>query len=157
LGTNKENNDVACPKCSSENSADAKFCSNCGFNFTASSTKRKFDGSAALLLAGSLYLLLGIALNQLIQADIRLAIPAVLSGLLGLYAAYALMKGQANKATFSTALISIALGLGLTFLIFLIGVVPIVTNQSLLGVTGAAWIIYALAAFWLYRDTRSTS
>lgn len=125
---------------------------------TTSSDKRNFDGSVALLLAGSIYLLLAIAFNQAIfQTDVY-AIPASvlggISAILGLYAAYALNKGNASRGIFAAALTAVVLGFAITLLVFLIGLIPISTGASLLGITGSAWVIYALAGYWLYRNSR---
>ena len=151
LETDKVTEGVVCPRCGFKNLSGAKFCSSCGLSFKPT-LKGRFDGSVALLFAGSIYLLFGIAFNQLMQEIPYFWIPAVVSGLLGLYAAYQLNKGQGNKATFAVALTSIIIGLVVTVLLFLVGIIPIANGNSFLGLTGAPWIIFALAAFWLYRD-----
>ena len=123
---------------------------------------RKYDGTVALLLAGSIYLLLGIAFNWIFKTYLEFTILALISSLLGLYAAVMLIRGQASKATIVVSLTAIGIGLAITLYIFAAGVVPIIPTSAgipgdLQGLPGAPWVIYALAAYWLYRNSRQST
>jgi hypothetical protein len=148
LETNKVTEGVVCPRCGFKNLSGAKFCSSCGLSFKPT-LKGRFDGSVALLLAGSFYLLISLLFNAIIQQVWYFAVPAAVSGLLGLYAANQMYKGQMKAATFAIALTSVVIGFAVTLIVFLIGL-------GIQGVFGPAWIIFALTGYWLYRSRSSS-
>jgi hypothetical protein len=138
---------VRCGKCGFENPPDLKFCGNCGASFSVVLETPRFEGLALLHIAGSLYLLLSLAFNALVQASPAFIILHASSALLGLYAGYRFYTGRASKYLKIVSPLAIALGLTSTSILFLLGL-------AIRGVIGPAWIIFLVNAWALWRDRR---
>lgn len=144
MESEKKAESVKCPECGFENLLGAKFCSSCGLSFKPAA-KGRFDAIVALLLVGSFYLFVSLVFNAIMQQVWYFSVPAAVSGLLGLYAAYRLNRGEGNAAAFASAATSVGVGFAVTFLIFLIGL-------DIMGVFGPAWVIFVATGYWLYRS-----
>jgi hypothetical protein len=138
---------VRCGKCGFENPPDLKFCGNCGARLSVVLETPRFEGLALLHIAGSLYLLLSLAFNALVQAIPAFIILHASSALLGLYAGYRFYTGRASKYLKIVSPLAIALGLTSTSILFLLGL-------AIRGVIGPAWIIFLVNAWALWRDRR---
>jgi hypothetical protein len=138
---------VSCEKCGFENPPGLKFCGNCGARLSSSLEIARFEGLALLHIAGSLYLLLSLASNALVQASPAFITLHASSALLGLYAGYRLYTGRAGKYLKIVSPLAIALGLASTLTLFLLGL-------TIRGVVGPAWIIFLVNAWALWRDRR---
>lgn len=138
---------VRCGKCGFENPPDLKFCGNCGARLSVVLETPRFEGLALLHIAGSLYLLLSLAFNALVQAIPAFIILHASSALLGLYAGYRFYTGRASKYLKIVSPLAIALGLTSTSILFLLGL-------AIRGVIGPAWIIFLVNAWALWRDRK---
>jgi hypothetical protein len=138
---------VGCGKCGFENPPDLKFCGNCGARLSVVLETPRFEGLALLHIAGSLYLLLSLAFNALVQASPAFIILHASSALLGLYAGYRFYTGRASKYLKIVSPLAIALGLTSTSILFLLGL-------AIRGVIGPAWIIFLVNAWALWRDRK---
>jgi hypothetical protein len=138
---------VRCGKCGFENPPDLKFCGNCGASLSVVLETPRFEGLALLHIAGSLYLLLSLAFNALVQASPAFIILYASSALLGLYAGYRFYTGRASKYLKIVSPLAIALGLTSTSILFLLGL-------AIRGVIGPAWIIFLVNAWALWRDRK---
>jgi hypothetical protein len=138
---------VRCGKCGFENPPDLKFCGNCGARLSVVLEAPSFEGLALLHIAGSLYLLLSLAFNALVQASPAFIILYASSALLGLYAGYRFYTGRASKYLKIVSPLAIALGLTSTSILFLLGL-------AIRGVVGPAWIIFLVNAWALWRNRR---
>ncbi len=148
-GVRKPKEDVSkstkCMKCGFENSADVKFCGNCGSKLGTLAAVPKFEGLAILHFTGSIYLLISLIFNALVQASMIFIIPYLSSGLLGLYAGYEFYIGKVGKWLKVISALAIALGLASTFMLFLLGL-------EIRGVVGPAWAIFLINAWILWNE-----
>jgi hypothetical protein len=85
---------VKCPKCGFENLPDASFCSGCGARLKPfpAEVKGRFEALSLLLLVGSVYLFVSLAVNVIMQV-LLFDVPSFVSAVLGVYAGYRLYKG----------------------------------------------------------------
>lgn len=139
---------MKCRKCGFENPEGLKFCGNCGSRLNVVEPSR-FESLAFLQLAGSLYLLISLIFNALVQASLLFVIPYLLSCLLGLYSSYMFYVGRVGREVKVVSALAIALGLSFTLLLFLIGL-------GVRGVIGPAWVIFLISAWVLWRTRKQT-
>ena len=136
---------IKCTKCGFENPANLKFCGNCGTKLVIATITPKFEGLALLHITGSIYLLISLIFNALIQSSMILMIAYLVSALLGLYAGYEFHRGKVSKWLKITSALATTLGLASTFIIFMIGI-------GIGGVIGPAWIIFLINAMILWKE-----
>ena len=99
-----------------------------------------------LLLVGSAYLVVSLIFNVIYQVMV-FAIPSIVSVILGIYACYELYRGKFGRGVVASSVVAVALGLGVTALVFWMGL-------DVKGVFGPGWVIYAVAAWKLWRDRK---
>jgi hypothetical protein len=138
---------VKCRRCGFENPSSFKFCGNCGGKLVEMEVAPRFEGLALLHITASIYLIISLIFNTLVQASLVFAIPYTLSALMGLYAGYQFYLGKTGKYLKIVSLLAIMLGLASTFILFLIGL-------GIRGVIGPAWIIFLVNAWILWRERR---
>jgi hypothetical protein len=136
---------VKCEKCGFDNPSNVKFCGNCGTKLSAIVEVRKFESLALLHITGSVYLLISLIFNALVQASMIFLIPYIISALLGLYAGYEFYIGKVSKYLKFVSALAIILGLVSTFLLFWIGL-------GVRGVIGPAWIIFLINLWMLWKE-----
>jgi hypothetical protein len=138
---------IKCKKCGFENPSNFKFCGNCGEKLIEIEATPKFEGLALLHITASIYLLISLIFNALVQASLTFTIPYILSAFLGLYAGYQFYLGKTSKYLKIISLLAIAIGLASTFILFLIGL-------EIRGVIGPAWIIFLVNAWILWKERK---
>ncbi|MEM2029447.1 MAG: zinc ribbon domain-containing protein [Candidatus Bathyarchaeia archaeon] len=148
LDSEKKPKRVKCAKCGFENLVNASFCSGCGARLKPLpvEAKGRFDALCLLLFVGSTYLAVSLIFNVIYQVMI-FAVPSLVSILLGVYACYRLYRGRFGRWVFVSSIVAVALGLGITFIVFLMGL-------NIRGVFGPGWVIYAAAAWRLWKDSK---
>jgi hypothetical protein len=138
---------VKCGKCGFDNPEGLKFCGNCGARLSTAAVTPKFEGLALLHITGSIYLLVSLIFNALVQASPAFLAPYIVSALLGLYAGYELYTGKVGKHLKIVSALAIIIGLASTLILFLIGL-------GIRGVIGPAWIIFLISAWTLWKERK---
>lgn len=143
---------LKCVKCGFMNLPSATFCSGCGAKLKALpvEVKEMFGAQLLLLLVGSAYLFISLAVNAIIQQVWYFAVPSFVSALLGVYVCFRLYKGQLSAGVAVCSAVAIGVGFAVTLVVFLIGFL-------IKGVIGPAWVIFLAAGFRLWRDRRSVA
>jgi hypothetical protein len=136
---------IKCKKCGYENPTNLKFCGNCGAKLGAVAITPKFEGLALLHITASVYLLISLTFNALVQASLIFTIPYVASALLGLYAGYEFYIGKVQKWLKIVSALAIIIGLVSTSTLFWIGL-------DIRGVIGPAWVIFLINAWMLWKE-----
>jgi len=139
---------IKCRKCGFENPPNFKFCGNCGEKLVEVEAAPRFEGLALLHITASIYLIISLIFNAVVQASPAFIIPYIISALLGLYAGYSFHMGRIGKYLKIASVIAIILGLASTFILFLIGL------GMLRGVVGPAWIIFLISAWTLWKTRK---
>jgi hypothetical protein len=149
LESEKKSRRVKCAKCGFENLANASFCSGCGARLKPFPAEFKggFEALSLLLLVGSVYLIVSLAVNVIYQVAI-FAILSIVSVVFGVYACYGLYRGRFGRGVLASSIVAVAFGFAVTFLVFLMGL-------DVKGVFGPGWIIYAATAWKLWRDRKA--
>ena len=140
---------IKCSKCGFENLVNAVFCSGCGARLKSQQAelgKNPFEALMLLLIVGSTYLAISLTVNAIYQVTL-FAILSIASIILGFSAAYELYRGRFRRLTILLSSLSMALGFTVTLIIFLLGL-------NIRGVFGPGWIIFAVAAWGLWRAMR---
>ena len=140
---------VKCSKCGYENASGLKFCGKCGAKLGPNPSKGSLEGLAALHIAASLYLLLTVAFNSLVQASLLFIAPYMISGVAGLYLGYEFHRGKMGGRLKVASALTIAIGLSATSVLFIIGLYA-------QGVIGPAWILFLVNAWWLWGARNET-
>jgi len=135
---------IKCRKCGFENPPNFKFCGNCGEKLAETEVAPKFEGLALLHITASIYLIVSLIFNAVVQASPAFITPYVLSALLGLYAGYRFYQAKTSKHLIVISAIAIILGLASTLSLFLIGL-------GIRGVIGPAWTIFLINAWTLWK------
>lgn len=138
-------NSMKCKKCGFENPKNLKFCSNCGARLRTATITPKFEGLALLHITASVYLLISLIFNALVQASMIFTVPYIVSGLMGLYAGYEFYIGKVGKWLKIISALAIIIGLAPTFLLFWIGL-------EIKGIIGPAWVIFLINAWMLWKE-----
>jgi len=136
---------VKCPRCGFENPASMKFCGNCGSNLKPTVSQPELKALELLHATGSIYLLVSVVFNSLVQASQMLTALYVASALLGLYVAYKLHRGNSDRNLKLASILASIIGLSVTSFTFLIGL-------NVKGVIGPAWVIFAVTIYTLLRE-----
>ena len=136
---------VKCPRCGFENPAGMKFCGNCGAKLKTAVIQPEFKALELLHVTGSIYLLVSLIFNSLVQASQMLTILYAASALLGLYAAYKLHRGDSDGSLKLASILASIIGLSATSFTFLIGL-------NVKGVIGPAWVIFAVTIYTFLRE-----
>lgn len=146
--SSKKSKRAKCPKCGFENLPMASFCSGCGARLKPlpAEVKGRFEALSLLLLVGSVYLFVSLAVNAVMQV-LLFAVPSFVSAVLGVYAGYRLYKGYGGGVTIASSAVAIGLGFADTLVFFWLGL-------SVKGVFGPAWVIFLVAAWRLWKDRR---
>ena len=136
---------IKCKKCGFENPPNFKFCGNCGEKLVEAEAVPRFEGLALLHITASIYLIISLIFNAVVQASPAFITPYIISALSGLYAGYRFYTGRTGKYLKIVSAIAIILGLASTFILFLIGL------GMLRGVIGPAWIIFLISTWTLWK------
>jgi hypothetical protein len=141
---------IKCRKCGFENPPNFKFCGNCGEKLIEErpagvEAAPRPEAPALLHITASIYLIISLIFNAVIQASPALITPYALSAMLGLYAGYRFYQGKTGRHVKIISAAAIIIGLASTFTLFLIGV------SMLRGVIGPAWIIFIINAWTLWK------
>jgi hypothetical protein len=142
VGTGTAPNAVKCGKCGSQNPTNLKFCGNCGSRIKqawlgSEFLATRFEALALLHVTGSIYLLISLIVNALVQATYLFYVPYAIAALLGLYAGYGFYEGKLNRNVRVASITSNLVGLVSTFLLFVVGL-------EVRGVVGPAWVIFGI-------------
>jgi hypothetical protein len=140
---------VTCGKCGHKNPLGANYCLSCGKKLgePVESGLRSFEGLSLLHLTGSAYVLISVLFSELIRQTVFL-VPYLATGLLGLAAAYEFHNWpnvERERLVTAVSLLTIALGFGATFVLFLLGL-------TVHGVIGPAWAIFLINGWKLWTD-----
>ncbi len=140
---------IKCGKCGFRNPRNLKFCGNCGTRIRSAwlgsdFLATRFEALALLHLTGSIYLLISLMVNALVQATYLFYFPYISSALLGLYAGNGFLKGQISGRLKAASLTAALVGLVSTFLLFIVGL-------EVRGVVGPAWAIFAITLLFYVR------
>ena len=140
---------ATCGKCGHENPPGAKYCLNCGKKLGGAVEPgvRSFEGLSLLHLTGSAYVLISVLFNELVRQTVFF-VPYLATGLLGLAAAYEFHNWpnvERKRLITAVSLLTIALGFGATFVLFLLGL-------TVHGVIGPAWVIFLINGWKLWTD-----
>ena len=100
---------------------------------------------AAIHITASLYLLLSVAFNVIVQATYLLFVPYLVSGATGLYLGYEYHRGKKGRWLKVASALTVAIGLAATSVLFILGL-------ALRGVIGPAWILFLVNAWWLWSS-----
>ena len=140
---------VECAKCGFENLANASFCSGCGAGLKPlpAEAKGRFEALSLLLLVGSAYLIVSLAVDMVYQVMV-FAIVSMVSVVFGVYAGYELYRGRFGRWVLASSAVAVASGFAVTFLVFWMGL-------DVKGVFGPGWVIFAVAAWKLWRDKKA--
>jgi hypothetical protein len=138
---------VKCRKCGFENPPSFKFCGNCGEKLIEVEVAPKFEGLALLHVTASIYLLISLIFNALVQASLAFITLYAASALMGLYAGYQFYLGKTGKHLKIISSLAIITGLASTSILFLIGL-------GIRGVIGPAWIIFLVNAWVLWKERK---
>jgi ribosomal protein L40E len=136
-----------CPKCGMKNPKGAKFCNNCGLQFSVTKEKSKlyYEALSSLHLVAALYCLI-YALN-FGQTSLLLLILYVVPGVLGLYLFYAFKVGKIQKWTRLASECMVIVGLIGTFIMFLIA-----ATSPVGPIIEPAWIIFVVILWELWKS-----
>jgi len=150
LEPEKKPKKVKCAKCGFENFANASFCSGCGARLKplpAELKRGRFEALTLLLLVGSAYLIVSLAVNVIYQVTI-FAILSIVSVVFGVYATYELYHGRFARRVLASSALAVVFGFAVTFLVFLMGL-------DVKGVFGPGWIIFVAAGWKLWKDWKA--
>ncbi len=140
--------EVNCPVCGFDSPQNLRFCGNCGTRLTRNAEPERFEGLASLHLATSLYLILSVAFNGLVQSTAILFIPYSASGILGMYASYSLFQRRRRRWVSAASVLAITIGFSSTFFLFILGL-------AVKGVIGPVWVIFLLTGWFLWKTRKS--
>jgi len=151
LESENESGRVKCAKCGFENLVNASFCSGCGAGLKPlpAEAKGRFEALSLLLLVGSAYLIVSLAVDMIYQVMV-FAILAIVSVVLGVYAGYGLYRGRFGRGVLASSVVAVAVGFAVTFLVFWMGL-------DVKGVFGPGWVIFAVSAWKLWRDKKTAA
>jgi len=100
-----------------------------------------------LLLVGCAYLIVSLAVDMVYQVVV-FAILSIVSVVFGVYAGYGLYRGRFGRGVLVSSVVAVAFGFAVTFLVFWMGL-------DVMGVFGPGWVIFAAAAWKLWRDKKA--
>jgi len=151
LESEKKSRRVKCAKCGFENLANASFCSGCGVRLKPfpAELKGRLEALSLLLLVGSAYLVVSLIFNVIFQVAV-FAILSIVSVVFGVYACYGLYRGRFGRWVLASSIVAVAFGFAVTALVFWIGL-------DVKGVFGPGWVIFAAAAWKLWKDRKAFS
>ena len=137
-----------CPKCGFENLPMASFCSGCGARLKPLpvEVKGRFEALSLILLVGSVYLFVSLAVNLVMQW-LWFAVPSFVSAVLGIYAGCRLYGGKAGSVVLASSAIAIGVGFAVTLVVFCLPFCFALPN-----VFGPSWVIFLVAAWKLWKD-----
>jgi hypothetical protein len=111
--------------------------------------KGRFEALSLLLLVGSAYLIVSLAVDTVYQVMV-FAILSIVSVVFGVYAGYELYRGRFGRGILASSVVAVAVGFAVTFLVFWMGL-------DIKGVFGPGWVIFAVAAWKLWRDRKAAA
>ena len=151
LESEKKFRRVKCAKCGFENLVNASFCSGCGARLKPfpAELKGRLEALSLLLLVGSAYLVVSLIFNVIFQVAV-FAILSIVSVVFGVYACYGLYRGRFGRWVLASSIVAVAFGFAVTALVFWIGL-------DVKGVFGPGWVIFAAAAWKLWKDRKAFS
>jgi hypothetical protein len=138
---------VKCPKCGFSNSSNLKYCGNCGARLLQPRTGRTLQSLSLLLIATSLYLVISILSDRVVQSYILILAGYLVSALLGSYVGYQILQERSGKGLVVAAAASITTGFVFSFTLYLVGL-------SAGGVVGPVWIFFVVMAWLLLKSRR---
>ncbi len=145
----KEDDSVICAKCGFSNSPELKFCGNCGARLSRPTAGQMLQSLSLLLIATSLYLVVSILVNGILQASILFLTGYLVSALLGMYAGYRILQERSGRGLVVTAAASISVGFVFSFTLFLVEL-----GAGGKDFVGPVWIFFALMGWVLLKARR---
>jgi hypothetical protein len=139
---------LKCPKCGFENPSGIRFCGNCGQELKPAVRSKYVEALVFLQVATSLYFLISIAFNKIVQSFPFFLISYAAVGLAGIYIGAQLHRGGGGSWLKLASAISIALGLGVSSYLFILGLM-------VGGVVGPAWVLFIVCAWLLWVSRKS--
>ena len=111
----------------------------------------ELEGLTYLFVVGSLYTILSVVFNPFVR-DSAIYMPLYLvSGILGLFTAYALHQIKGGKwIKILLASATIVLGFAGTFRLFFVGL--LLESEEIRGMFAPSWVIFLTTAWKLWRD-----
>ena len=146
LESENEPKSYKCAKCGFENLVNASFCSGCGAGLKPlpAEAKGRFEALSLLLLVGSAYLIVSLAVDMIYQVVV-FAILAIVSVVFGVYACYGLYRGRFGRGVLASSIVAVVFGFAVTALVFWMGL-------DVKGVFGPGWVIFLVAGWKLWKD-----
>ncbi len=144
-----EEDSVTCTKCGFSNSPELRFCGNCGSRLFRPTAGQMLQALSLLLIATSLYLVVSILVNGILQASIVFLTGYLASALLGIYAGYRILLERSGRGLVITAAASILVGFGFSFTLFLIEL-----GAGGKDFVGPVWIFFAVMGWVLLKARR---
>jgi hypothetical protein len=130
------------------NGVGIKFCGNCGVELRATMLTDYVQALAILHIASSLYVLLTLGSNYLVQRNFFLLIPYAVVGVAGLYVGYEMHRGNGGRWLKVASAITIGLGLAVTSFLYVFGL-------FYAGLIGPAWVLFLVCAWLLWVSRKS--
>jgi glucan phosphoethanolaminetransferase (alkaline phosphatase superfamily) len=134
------------------NGPGIKFCGNCGVKLRTARPPDYVEALAALQITASVYVLLTIAFNYLVQAYSLLLTSYSVVGVAGLYVGYRFHRGDRDRWLKMASAITIALGAAATSFLFVYG---ILYGGRLGGLFGPSWVLFVACAVMLWLSRKS--
>jgi hypothetical protein len=130
------------------NGVGIKFCGNCGVELRATILTDYVEALAFLHIASSLYVLLTLGSNYLVQHIFFLLILYAVVGVAGLYIGYEIHRGAGGIWLKVASAITIGLGLATTSFLYVLGL-------YLGGLVGPSWVLFLVCAWLLWVSRKS--
>ncbi len=145
----KEVGPLRCPKCGFENASGIKFCGNCGAELKVDVRSGYVEALAWLQIATSLYFLVSLAFNTIVQHFSFFLLSYSVVGLAGIYIGVQLHRGEGGTWLKVASGIAIAIGTAASTYLFALGL-------TVGGVVGPAWVLFLVCAglLWVSRKSR---
>jgi DNA-directed RNA polymerase subunit RPC12/RpoP len=144
----RENEPMRCPKCGFTNGPGIKFCGNCGAELRATMTTDYVEALAVLHIASSLYVLVTLGSNYLVQRNLFLLIPYAVVGTAGLYVGYQFHRGNGGRWLKVASAITSMIGLVVTSFLYVFGLLYG-------GLFGPSWVLFLVCLWLLWVSRRS--
>ena len=139
---------VKCPKCGFENAAGVRFCGSCGRKLQVVSNSEYVEALAMLHIASSLYFLVSIAFNTIVEHFLIFLIPFSVVGLAGVYIGIQLHRGVLTAWLRAASAIVCGLGFASSSYLFVLGL-------TVGGVVGPSWVLFLICGVLLWLSSKN--